>query len=42
LITTSDLVFDPTQPTDTDWERILSQATADIIRKQKRRNQTDN
>jgi transposase len=42
LIATSDLVFDPTQPTNTDWERILSQATADIIRKQKRRNQTDN
>jgi transposase len=40
-ITTSDLVFDPTRPNDTDWERLLSKATEDILRKQKRR-QKDN
>jgi hypothetical protein len=42
LIAASDLVFDTTRPSETDWERILSQATADIIRKQKRRRPTDN
>jgi len=41
LISTSDLVFDPTRPQETDWERILSAATSDMIRKQKRR-QKDN
>jgi len=37
LISTSDLVFDPTQPKETDWEQILSKATEDIVRKQRRR-----
>jgi len=41
-ITTADLVFDPTRPNETDWETLLAAATADIIRKQKRRNRTDN
>lgn len=41
LISTSDLVFDPTQPKETDWERILSKATEDIVRKQKRRAKTN-
>lgn len=41
-IVASDLVFDPTQPTDTDWEKLLAAATADIIRKQKRRQPKDN
>ena len=41
LISTSDLVFDPTRPKETDWEKILSAATADLIRKRKRR-QKDN
>lgn len=40
VIAASDLVFDPTQPTDTDWEKLLAAATADIIRK--RRKRTDN
>ncbi|HKP70345.1 MAG TPA: hypothetical protein VJV05_13750, partial [Pyrinomonadaceae bacterium] len=42
LIAASDLVFDPTRPEETDWERILAHATSDIIRKQKRRRPTDN
>lgn len=41
LISSSDLVFDPTQPKETDWEQILSNATEDIVRKQRRR-QKDN
>lgn len=41
LIANSDLVFDPTQPKETDWEQILSKATEHIVRKQKRR-QKDN
>ncbi len=40
LIAASDLVFDPTQPSEADWEKILASATADIIRK--RRKRTDN
>ena len=40
-INTTDLIFDPTRPSETDWEKILSQATADMIRKRKRR-PTDN
>ena len=36
-ISSSDLIFDPTRPSETDWEKILSQATADMIRKRKRR-----
>ncbi|MGH3850226.1 MAG: IS110 family transposase, partial [Pseudonocardiaceae bacterium] len=40
VVVASDLVFDPTQPSDTDWEKILAAATADIIRK--RRKRTDN
>lgn len=42
VIAASDLVFDPTQPTDTDWEKLLATATADIIRKYRRRKRTDN
>ncbi len=41
LIPTSDLVFDPTRPKETDWEQILSKATEDIVRKRTRR-QNDN
>jgi transposase len=41
IIETSNLVFDPTQPKETDWEKILSAATSDMIRKQRRR-QKDN
>lgn len=41
LTPASDLVFDPTQPKETDWEQILSKATEDIVRKQRRR-QKDN
>jgi transposase len=37
LVQTSDLVFDPTRPNETDWEKILTTATADMIRKLKRR-----
>lgn len=40
-ITSSDLVFDPTSPNDIDWEKLLAAATADIIRK-RRRKQADN
>lgn len=36
-IKTTDLVFDPTSPNDGDWEKLLAAATADIIRKHKRR-----
>ena len=37
LIPTSDLVFDPTSPRETDWERILSQHTERLlVRYQKR------
>ena len=36
-VSAADLVFDPTKPNETDWERILSTATADIVRKQRRR-----
>lgn len=39
---TGDLVFDPTSPNDSDWEKLLAAATADIIRKQKRRQARDN
>lgn len=39
-IATSDLIFDPTQPVATDWEKLLADATKDIIRK--RRKRTDN
>ncbi len=31
LIAASDLVFDPTQPRETDWERILSQTTTRLL-----------
>ena len=41
LINSTNLVFDPTRPTEPDWERILSAATSDMIRRQKRR-QKDN
>lgn len=37
LIPGTDLVFDPTRPTETDWERILSQATKKIIDKHRRK-----
>lgn len=37
VIAASDLVFDPTHPIETDWEKILSAATADIIRKRGKR-----
>lgn len=37
-ISTSDLIFDPTRPSETDWEKILTTATENLIRKQKRRN----
>jgi transposase len=40
LVCSSDLVFDPTRPSETDWEKILSAATANML-KQKRR-QKDN
>lgn len=41
-IKTPDLVFDPTSPNNSDWEKLLAAATADIIRKQKRRQTKDN
>jgi hypothetical protein len=41
-IASSDLVFDPTQPNETDWEKILASATAHIIHKHRRRNPKDN
>jgi hypothetical protein len=31
LISTDNLVFDPTQPRETDWERILSQTTEHML-----------
>lgn len=37
LIATSDLVFDPTQPRETDWERILSQTTERMLLKLQKR-----
>ena len=40
VITPTELIFDPTKPTETDWEKILAAATSDIIRK--RRKRTDN
>jgi transposase len=36
-IGTSDLIFDPTRPSETDWEKILTTATANMLLKQKRR-----
>jgi transposase len=35
LISASDLVFDPTRPTEVDWEKILSAATAKLLEKHK-------
>jgi transposase len=40
LIPLSDLVFDPTRPNETDWERILSQATEKVIKKRTSRPKT--
>jgi transposase len=37
VIPETDLVFDPTRPTETDWEKILSQATEKML-KQRRPN----
>jgi hypothetical protein len=31
IIPASDLVFDPTRPNETDWERILSQHTERLL-----------
>jgi transposase len=39
-INTSDLIFDPTRPNETDWEKILTTATTNMLRK--RRRQKDN
>jgi transposase len=36
LLSTSDLVFDPTRPSETDWEKILAQATEKILAKHRR------
>jgi hypothetical protein len=33
LVDTSDLVFDPTRPSETDWEELLRRATAKLIKK---------
>ena len=33
LISTSDLVFDPTKPNETDWEELLRRATEKLVRK---------
>ncbi|MGB5013813.1 MAG: IS110 family transposase [Pyrinomonadaceae bacterium] len=35
LIPATDLVFDPTRPSETDWEKILSAATAKLLEKHK-------
>jgi transposase len=35
LIPATDLVFDPTRPNETDWEKILSAATAKLLEKHK-------
>lgn len=37
LIPASDLVFDPTQPRETDWERILSQHTERLLLRMQKR-----
>jgi len=37
LIPSSDLVFDPTQPCETDWERILSQHTERLLLRYQKR-----
>jgi transposase len=37
LIPTSDLVFDPTSPSETDWERILSQHTERLLLRHQKR-----
>jgi transposase len=37
LISTDNLVFDPTQPRETDWERILSQTTEHMLLKLQKR-----
>lgn len=37
LIPTSDLVFDPTQPSEPDWERILSQHTERLLLRYQKR-----
>jgi hypothetical protein len=37
LIPASDLVFDPTSPRDTDWERILSQHTERLLLRYQKR-----
>ncbi len=38
LIARTDLVFDPTRPNETDWERILTEATAKALEKIKSKN----
>lgn len=40
LISAADLIFDPTRPTETDWEKILSQATNKLL--EKHRNKKNN
>lgn len=37
-ISSSDLIFDPTRPSETDWEKILSQATGKLLAKHKKNN----
>jgi len=37
LIPGTDLVFDPTRPTETDWERILSQHTERLLLRYQKR-----
>lgn len=39
VIAASDLIFDPTRPVETDWEKILTDATTDIVRKRRKRNE---
>jgi transposase len=36
LIPSTDLVFDPTRPNETDWEKILSATTAKLLEKHRR------
>ena len=40
LIPATDLVFDPTRPNETDWEKILSAATAKLLEKHKNKTRT--
>ncbi len=37
-IAASDLIFDPTRPTETDWEKILTTATASMLKKRRPKN----